>query len=149
MIAVYVFRRAPHIELLQLRRAEAGDAYPQTWQPVYGGVEGGETAAEAALRELTEETGLRPLRFFQVEFLETCYFRPCDRILMIPVFAAEVAVDAPVALDAEHDASRWVPIDAVPASFMWRTQREAIAVLLDQVARGGPGHERLSIPLDD
>lgn len=147
-IAVYVFRRAPEIELLQLHRADPGDAHPQTWQPVYGGVEAGETAPEAALRELAEETGLRPVRFFQVEFLETCYFRPRDRILMIPVFAAEVAADAPVVLDTEHDALRWVAPADVPASFLWRTQRDAIAVLLDQLERGGTAHERLRIALD-
>lgn len=149
MIAVYVFRRAPHVELLQLRRADADDAHPQTWQPVYGGVEAGETAPVAALRELAEETGLRPVRFFQVEFLETCYFRPRDRILMTPVFAAEVAADAPVVLDAEHDALRWVGLDDVQGSFLWRTQREAIAVLLEQLERGGPAHNRLTIALDD
>lgn len=147
-VAVYVYRRMPRIQLLQLRRADPGDAHPHTWQPVYGGVEPGETAPEAALRELIEETGLRPADFCQVEFLETCYFRPHDRILMMPVFAAEVAADAQVVLDAEHDAFRWVSRDGVDDAFMWRSQREAIAVLLEQLDRPRLAHQRLRIPLD-
>lgn len=148
-VAVYVFRRAPRVQLLQLRRVTVDDAHPRTWQPVYGGVEAGESAVEAALRELKEETGLHPLSFFQVEFLESCYFRPRDSILLMPVFGAEVAPEAAVALDAEHDAHRWVSHEAVSSAFMWRSQREAVAVLLDQLERNGPAHDALRIQLPD
>ncbi|NDD30192.1 MAG: NUDIX domain-containing protein [Proteobacteria bacterium] len=148
MVAVYVFRRTSTIELLQLRRAEPADAYAGTWQPIYGGVEPGETAVTAALRELLEETGLRPLRFHQVEFLETCYFRPYDRILMMPVFAAEVDAGAEVALDAEHSGHRWVSRAGVADAFLWRSQREAVAVLLEQLDHLRPANGFLNVAVE-
>lgn len=146
-VAVYVFRRAPELEFLQLRRASADDNYPATWQTVYGALEAGETAVEAALRELTEETSLRPRTLFQVEFLESFYFKPTDHITMMPVFGAEVDVAAEPTLDAEHDAWRWVATFDCDRQFMWRSQREAIRVILDQLERGGLAHEMLTIEL--
>jgi dATP pyrophosphohydrolase len=142
-VAVYVFRRTPVIELLQLRRAGPRDPYRATWHNVYGGVEEGETAPEAALRELAEETALRPIRFFQVEHLEMFYFRATDQITTMPVFAVEVDPEATPVLDPEHDGWRWVAADDFARWFMWRSQREAIAVLLDQLERGNEAHARL------
>ncbi|MGG7568592.1 NUDIX hydrolase [Rhodovulum sp. DZ06] len=48
--------------LMQLRDDRPGVAYPGTWAPFGGGVEGAETLPEAAAREVVEELGiaLRP-----------------------------------------------------------------------------------------
>lgn len=149
-IAVYVFRRssAGRIELLQLRRSRPDDHYSGTWQPVYGGVQEHETAVEAALRELDEETALRPLAFFQVECLESFYFRASDCITMMPVFAAEVHGRAEIRLNHEHDGFRWTPADEIDTRFVWRSQREVLRVLLDQIECGGLAHEFLQIQVD-
>ena len=98
-IAVYVFRRAAggNIEFLQIRRSASAQSHHQSWQTVYGGIEPGETAIQAALRELREETALVPEKMFQVEYLETFYFRPSDSLLLMPVFAVEVAGDVRIA----------------------------------------------------
>lgn len=45
--------------LMQLRDDRPGVAYPGTWAPFGGGVEGAETLPEAAAREVAEELGLR------------------------------------------------------------------------------------------
>ncbi len=37
-----------------------GNAYPNAWQMPQGGIDPGETAEAAALRELEEETGVTP-----------------------------------------------------------------------------------------
>src|SRR5260221_1935143 len=94
--AVYVYRRAAGAirEFLQIRRSANTGEYQQSWQTVYGGIEKGETAPHAALRELREETGLTPVRMFQVEYLESFYFMPHDYVLIMPVFAVEVANEA-------------------------------------------------------
>ena len=136
-IAVYVYRRTPSgVEFLQIHRTDATGEYQRSWQTVYGGVEyrsGGvkETAVQAALRELREETGLSPVKMWQVEYLESFYFKPHDYVLVMPVFAVEVKGDETITLNAEHDAFRWVPEKDVPAHFMWRTQREALQYLLE------------------
>lgn len=143
-VAVYPYRRTERgLELLQLRRT---GAYGGTWHNVYGGVEAGETAVQAALRELREETGLAAQALQQVEHLESFYFRHTDRVVLMPVFAAEIPADAEIRLNAEHDDWRWVPAGEHRRWFMWRSQRLALEALLEGL--DGPAAERLRIPLD-
>lgn len=130
-VAVYVYRRTPLLEFLQIRRSTSTNEYQQTWQTVYGGVEQGETAPQAALRELKEETGLAPMLMWQVEYLETFYFMPHDYVLLMPVFAVEVPAHAAISLNHEHTEYRWVPEAHLNGAFMWRSQREALKCLLE------------------
>ncbi|HVS71867.1 MAG TPA: NUDIX domain-containing protein [Phycisphaerae bacterium] len=150
-IGVYVFRAVGaggagemRYEFLQIRRSAKARGHAGLWQTVYGGVEmdaagpeGRETAVMAALRELREETGLVPARMFQVEYLETFYFRPTDTVLLMPVFGVEVGREAEVRLNEEHDGVRWVGEGEIGEKFMWRTQREALGILLEQLRRPG------------
>lgn len=152
-VAVYVFRetRGPdvgkHLQFLQLLRCDPRDVYPGTWQTVYGGIREGETAIDAAFRELHEETGFRPQALFQLEYVETFYSRHSDEVVMMPTFGAQVDANADPVLNDEHDDFRWVDAAQVDQLFMWRSQREAVRVLLDCLARGGEGHRLLHIPL--
>ncbi|HBD83024.1 MAG TPA: NUDIX hydrolase, partial [Dehalococcoidia bacterium] len=45
----------------------------RTWQEISGLIEPRETAWEAALREIKEETGLTPYRFYSADFVERFY----------------------------------------------------------------------------
>lgn len=144
-IAVYVYRRMPLLEFLQVRRSAVAGEYEGSWQTVYGGILPGETATQAALRELKEETSLTPARMWQVEYLETFYFRPKDYVAMMPVFAVEVARDAVITLNEEHDAIRWIQEALLDNFFMWRTQREALHVLLDTLRNPGDTKRFLEI----
>ena len=139
-VAVYVYRRREGLEFLQLRRAEGG--YEGTWQIVYGGIQEGETALKAARRELLEETGNKPVKVWQVETLEQFFSVPNDRIEILPVFAVELAPDAEVKLNEEHDDFRWMPVEQLDLT--WRSQRETVKVLLEQLERGGPALELLT-----
>jgi 8-oxo-dGTP pyrophosphatase MutT (NUDIX family) len=152
-IAVYVYRRAPAgIEFLQIHRTDATGEYQRSWQTVYGGVETlpsgkKETAAQAALRELREETNLVPINMWQVEYLESFYFKPHDYVLVMPVFAVEIKGDEPITLNAEHDAHRWVPEKDIPTHFMWRTQREALQFLLEALHHPSSAAKYLEVDL--
>jgi 8-oxo-dGTP pyrophosphatase MutT (NUDIX family) len=90
-------------EFLVLHRAHFGPNFAGdwAWTPPAGARQPGESAAEAAARELREETGLE-LPFVPVE-------SPNPDVAH---FVAEAPPDADVALDAEHDAYRWLPLDA-------------------------------------
>ena len=51
-IAVYVYRKVAggNLEFLQIRRSKTAASHHQSFQTVYGGIEPGETAIEAAKR---------------------------------------------------------------------------------------------------
>jgi dATP pyrophosphohydrolase len=152
-IAVYVYRRIhTEIQFLQIHRSAATDEYQHSWQTVYGGIETlptgqKETAVHAALRELHEETNLTPRRMWQVEYLESFYFMPHDYVLVMPVFAVEIDPMAPITLNPEHDAHRWIPESQIDASFMWRTQREALRHLLDELHHPSAALPHLIVPI--
>jgi dATP pyrophosphohydrolase len=55
---------------------------------VSGGINKGETASQTALREIYEETGLRPTRFYSGNIVEIYYDAERDTILTNPVFVA-------------------------------------------------------------
>jgi dihydroneopterin triphosphate diphosphatase len=149
-VAVYVYRRRPDggLDFLQIRRTEDSLEHGAVWAVVYGGIEAGETAVQTALRELDEETGLRPHAMFQVEYLESFYFRQRDVVMLMPVFAVEVTGEPSIRLDADHDAYRWVPYEARDEQFLWRTQREAVDVIHQHLERPGQALPLLQIPLD-
>jgi len=146
-VAVYVYRRTPLLEFLQIRRSANTGEYQGSWQTVYGGIKAGETAVQAALRELKEETGLAPGAVWQVEYLESFYFMAKDYVVMMPVFAVEVGREAEVTLNAEHDAARWVQEARIDSSFMWRTQREALHILLESLRNDAGARGFLDVPV--
>jgi 8-oxo-dGTP pyrophosphatase MutT (NUDIX family) len=148
-VAVYVFRTLPGgTQFLQLHRAAGSGDYAGTWQTVYGGIKSGETAIAAALRELAEETQLVPDRFFQVEYLESFYHRARDRVTVLPVFAAQINADAGVVIDEEHDDFRWVNLADVATHFVWRVQRQAIAIIQQDILGASPAKDLLTIEIN-
>jgi dATP pyrophosphohydrolase len=150
MIDVYPFRRGETgVDFLLLKRAPA-IWLGGTWQAVHGKIETGETAPQAALRELREETGLRPLGFWQLEFVNTFYVAKQDRILMCACFAAEVAADAVVRLSDEHTDYRWEPYEQALRSYMWPGQRRAIREIMEEIVTPGLAEPHLRIsPRDE
>lgn len=147
LIEVFPFRRvAGDIEFLMLRRA-ADEWLGGTWHAVHGRVEPDETALAAALRELREETGLRPMAFWQVDFVSTYYVATNDTVYLQPTFAAETPPDAAVQLSDEHDAQRWIPSDRAAEAFLWPNQRRAVRSILDEILGRGPAEPFLRLDM--
>ncbi|MCY6381608.1 NUDIX hydrolase [Hoeflea prorocentri] len=98
-------------EVLLLQRAQtlAGE-----WCQIAGKFEDGETAWQAALHKLREETGLKPDRFYSADICEQFYEPDRDAITMAPVFVAFVDAKAAVVLNDENTAYRWVSFDEAP-----------------------------------
>lgn len=122
-------KRAPHIPL------------GGTWQMVQGHIEAGEKAYETALRELGEETGLRPLHFYQTSYVNRFYLAAYDEIMLSPVFCAEVAGDAQVALSEEHTEFRWVSAAEAMEHYPWPGQRKSLQIAREQFVVGRPRPE--------
>lgn len=136
-VEVYVFRRREgRAEVLLLRRSPER-SLPGVWQPVTGGIERRERTIDAAAREVLEETGLTPLRWWALAHL-TSYFEPAsDEIRMVPAFAAEAAATDPVHLSHEHDRYAFVSLAVAAKRVLWETQRQTLAALAREVLRGG------------
>jgi 8-oxo-dGTP pyrophosphatase MutT (NUDIX family) len=98
---IIVVRRGD--ELLAVHRSPENGAY---WHCIAGGVEDGETYAEAAARELREETGLAA----EVTALEHSF---TYEGIQVESFLADAPAGWEPELDWEHDDYRWCsPADA-------------------------------------
>lgn len=149
IVDAYVFRRTPAgPEFLVLRRT-TGTRLGGTWQAVHGKIEPGETAWQAALREIREETQLVPARLYQLEAVNTFYVAAEDAIHHCPGFAAEAAADAEVRLNHEHEAYEWLPADEAIRRYTWPGQRRAVREILAEIIAPGPSIAFLEIPLSD
>lgn len=135
-VEVHLFRRrGKRLELLLLRRS-AQRSLAGVWQPVTGGIERNEPVLRAAAREVLEETGLTPLRWWALEHLATFYDPGRDVVRVVPVFAAEVAWTDRVDLSAEHDRYAFVSLEQASRKVLWKTQRQAIQAIRDEVFSG-------------
>lgn len=103
---------------------------------VQGAIENGEKAWETAARELHEETGLRPLRFYQASYVNRFYLAATDQIILSPVFCAEVAAGAKVVLNDEHTDFKWVSTKEAQQLYPWPGQRKSLAICEEQFAIG-------------
>lgn len=130
-----------------LRRARGRLA--GVWQPVTGSIDPGETALAAARREVEEETGLVPRRWWRLEGVTTFMNAPADAIELLPLFAAEIGAEEAVRISSEHDACEFLSVRAAGRRFLWDSQRRALAAVGREILRGGAQARALALdPMD-
>jgi dATP pyrophosphohydrolase len=147
LLDLYVLRgTGASLECLTLRRAPGGRC-PGSWEAVHGHIEPGEVPAEAARRELREETGLEPLKLYNLSRVELFYQHRQDEVALVPVFVAFVDAEAPVVLSREHDRGEWLPAAEAGRRFAWPRERRALddAVALLGSGAAGPVEDVLRI----
>ena len=129
LIEAHIFRQVnANLEFLLLKRSE-NDIYPGLWQMVTGSVEQGENAYHAALREINEETGFKPHRFWIVPNVNSFYSHQDDSIYLIPVFAALVQDGGEVTISGEHSEYKWVTKDEAVKLLAWPGQRRSVETI--------------------
>jgi dATP pyrophosphohydrolase len=119
-------------EHLQLLRSKS-DFMGGTWQPINGEIEPDETAVDAALRELREETNLVPLEFYKLNHVDIFLIAQTDTLWHRIQFCAIVGRDAKITLNSEHDDFRWISDKDAEASFMWPGDRHAVREIREEV----------------
>lgn len=147
-VTVLIIR--PHgdgYQLLMLRRAE--DSYMGgQWHVVSGGIEPDETAWQAALREMREETGLAPVEFYCLD-TTTVFYRPQnDTINIAPMFCAIVCVDAAVTINSEHTAYEWIDINEADSRLLWPGDRQALEEVRTAILGDSPAKQLMRIPIE-
>ena len=131
MIEAHIFRETKNgLEFLLLKRAEK-EIYPGLWQMVNGKVEGDETAYQAAIREIKEETGLIPQKLWVVPYVNSFYSRRRNHICMVPVFAALVDPNSKVILSEEHSDFKWLDKNEAKKLLAWQGQRLSVDTIYD------------------
>ncbi len=137
IIEVCPFRiRGDRPEFLLIRRAPGESLYPGLWQFVTGRVEEGEKAYTAALRELKEETGAVPARFWVVPAVNSFYDPREDRITLVPLFAAQIDPGFEVRLSPEHVEHVWATFDAAARRLVWPGQRNCMDIVRRYILGG-------------
>ena len=132
VVDCYVFRQTDGALRFLLLKRNKDKLYEPLWQGVAGKIEGNETASEAAIRELREETGLEPVRMFVADHVSRFYESYQDRINLVPVFGIEVD-SVEVKLSKEHVDYKWVDIYEALDTLVWRGQKEGIQTIYDMV----------------
>jgi dATP pyrophosphohydrolase len=96
-----------------------------------GKVKPDENSWEAGLRELKEETGNSPTKYWVVPSVNQFYEHKTDLIHSIPAFAAEMSEQLKIVLDEEHTDFKWITADSVEEFIKWPEQRRLIKLIDD------------------
>ncbi|MCL4197473.1 MAG: NUDIX domain-containing protein [Phycisphaerales bacterium] len=141
LVEAFIFRRrGGGVEILQMRRREGAGHAASTWQPVFGHARPGETAFDAARREVAEETGLYGADcrgWWQLEQVRPFFVAGANAVFLAPRFVVEAGAEWEPALNHEHVAHRWVALSHAHDAFLWPGQREAIREFAHEVLDPG------------
>jgi dATP pyrophosphohydrolase len=132
--------------VLTMRRA-TGVRCTGAWELVHGSIEAGERPADAARREVGEETGLVVERLYNLT-VNPFYLHRTDTIQMAIVFAAVVEGDAVVTMGIEHDQWAWHSPEDALSLLAWPREHEAVRYALHLLRSGdaGAAEDVLRIP---
>ncbi len=123
--------------VLTLRRAP-GVRCTGAWELVHGSIGAGERPADAARREVREETGLAVERLYNLT-VNPFYLHQSDTVQLAIVFAAVVTADADVVLGFEHDDSAWRSPGAAAKMLAWPREHQAVRYAMHLLRSGDAG----------
>ena len=135
-------------EYLLLRRSKTDKIYPDTWQMVSGSIETNETLMKASLRELKEETGLTPERYWVVPHMNTFLNPRRDVVHISGVFAAQVPPGSMPQLSKEHYQFEWCTLERARGFLVWPGQITALSIVHDYIVRGKLAASLTEVPQD-
>jgi len=113
---------------LLLKRSDNAKIYPGIWQMITGTIESHEHTKETLLRELEEETGLKPVKLYSIPRVNTFYLAISDKICMSPVFLALVDTDE-IRISEEHSEYRWASYELARDIIHWPNQVDSLDII--------------------
>lgn len=109
--------------------------FPDVWQMVSGKIKEGESAVQSSLREIQEETGLKPEKFWIVPNINSFYTPDPESINLVPVFAVQVDALKEVKLSSEHIEYKWLSADEVKSMLAWAGQIRSVDIIVDYITQ--------------
>jgi dATP pyrophosphohydrolase len=137
VVCAYIFKREANKAKFLILKRKCQYMYG-LWQQVAGKIEQGETAIQAILREIKEETGLVPKTFYSADIVESFYEDTHDCIHMVPVFVAVVDTKSKVVLSDEHNHYKWVSAAQAKKMVSFYQQKTSIGIVEKEFARKKP-----------
>lgn len=129
MVEAHIFcKKENGIEFLLLKRAKK-EIYPGLWQMVTGKIRTREKAYKAALREIKEETNLKPKRFWVVPNVNSFYSHEKNHISLLSVFAGQVEPDSEIIICKEHSDYKWFKPNDAKKMLAWPGQRKSVDII--------------------
>ncbi|MDK2975792.1 MAG: dihydroneopterin triphosphate diphosphatase [Candidatus Marinimicrobia bacterium] len=148
VIDCWIIRRTPQgLRFLIMKRAP-GRIYAGIYHCVHGKILPGETAWKAALREMFEETGQKPVRFWVADFTSSFYEAGEDRMNLVPVFAAEVETEK-VQMGPEHESYSWLSLEDAMEKVSWENHQKALNAIARMMQDGFVSKKWLEIQLHE
>ena len=139
--AVILAGRGEAARVLALQRAK--NTSRGLWSLVMGGIEKGESAAEAVRREIAEETGVTVEALYTTGCVDTFFNSGANTIEMMPIFVALFDNAPSVRLDHEHLAYRWLSFAEAVETLAYAGQRDALPHIKRDFADRAPPEFRL------
>lgn len=131
MIETHIVRKVKgKFQFLLLKRS-FNEAYGGIWQMVTGRVKTNESAVNAVIREIKEETSLIPKRIWVVPNVNSFYEFKYDAVCLIPVFLCLVNEKDDVILSEEHSEFKWVNKNEAIKLVTWPGQKKSINIIYD------------------
>lgn len=108
------------------------------WQMVTGKVEPGETPYLAAIRELKEETGITPLRFYDADGVETFLDKRTNKIAFTANFIAFTNEPQITLSPQEHDRFLWLNFDEYMNHLTFSEQKRVASKVYENFIKKTP-----------
>ena len=102
-----------------------------------GHIDGDESAAQAAQRELREEAGVHGELVGKLGDVKYWYSRSDERVMkVVSFFLFRYRAGSVRDHDQEVDSAEWVPLDDAPHELTYRGERDMAAAAFSSLARG-------------
>ena len=111
---------------------------PGAWEIVHGHIEPGEEPADAAVREVREETGLSVARLYNLR-VQPFYLHRARVVQFAIVFVAFVDERQSVVIGNEHDRAEWLSVDEALGRLGFPAERASLREAVELLATGDAG----------